>query len=171
MTAAHLVPERLTRESFRAFGNVIEDGAGDNIQINDARFDRFMNLADVDIRGEDSYINISIMRCRIASELPLAITLLERHPLGSQAFMPLQAEPFFVVVAAPGDKPDAASLRAFVSNGHQGINLHCGVWHMPLIGMQVGQRFLVVDCGNADNCDEHRIRPPAMLHSPEVEIR
>ncbi|MEO1036593.1 MAG: ureidoglycolate lyase [Pseudomonadota bacterium] len=161
-----LHPVPLTADAFAPFGSILEDGAGEQVEINEARFDRFVNLAHVDIRGQDSFVNVSIMRCRVASTLPLQIRLLERHPLGSQAFMPLQAEPFFAVVAPPGDAPDVQAAKAFVSNGRQGINLACGVWHMPLIATTVGQRFLVVDCGNDTNCDEYDLARPIELQSP-----
>ena len=154
MSLVRLMPQPLTAAAFAPFGNVLEAGRGETSAINDARFERFGQLCDVDIRGTDSFVNVSIMRCRVASSLPLNVACLERHPLGSQAFMPLQADPFFVVVAPPASMPDAAAARAFVTNGEQGINLACGVWHMPLIATTRGQRFFVVDCGNDHNLDE-----------------
>ena len=154
MTTTRLQPEALTADAFRPFGDVLEDGAGEPVAINDARFDRFARLCNVDVRGADSFVNVSIMRCRVASALPLRVPLLERHPLGSQAFMPLQTDPFYVVVAPPTAHPDVSQARAFISNGRQGINLARGVWHMPLIATSAGQRFFVVDCGNDSNCDE-----------------
>ena len=127
MSIVRVTPEPLTAAAFAPFGSVLEDAAGESVAINAARFDRFAKLCHVDIGGAGSFVNVSIMRCRVASELPLAVPLLERHPLGSQAFMPLQSEPFFVLVAPPGDAPDLAAAKAFVSNGRQGVNLNRSV--------------------------------------------
>ncbi|MEM8981926.1 MAG: ureidoglycolate lyase [Pseudomonadota bacterium] len=159
MSAIVLTPEPLTASEFAPFGSVLEEDRTEPLEINDARFDRFSNLAEIEIRGKDSFVNTSIMRCRTATELPLTIDTLERHPLGSQAFMPLQTEPLYIVVAPPGATPEGQRARAFVSNGRQGINYACGVWHLPLIATSVGQRFFVVDCGNDANCDVARVTP------------
>ena len=78
-------------------------------------------------------------------ELPLAIAMLERHPLSSQLFMPLSAAPFLVVVAPPGEHVDRANVRAFVTNGAQGVNYRRGTWHHPVIALENPSEFLVVD--------------------------
>ena len=71
--------------------------------------------------------------------------MMERHPLASQAFIPLHKNPFLIVVAPPGERVDPESLSAFVTNGLQGVNYTRGVWHFPLIGLGEEQDFLVVD--------------------------
>ena len=94
---------------------------------------------------------------------------MERHPRGSQAFVPLSESRMIIVVAPPGEGVDPADLRAFVSNGQQGIQYHRGVWHMPLIAFEAGQRFLVVDADDDEhNCDELALRPTVMLEAPGV---
>jgi ureidoglycolate lyase len=81
--------------------------------------------------------------------------MVERHPLGSQAFIPLAPFSFVVVVAPAGESVDIADLRAFVTNGSQGINYHKGVWHMPLIATEGGQAFLVIDrVPGENNCEQ-----------------
>jgi ureidoglycolate lyase len=83
------------------------------------------------------------------------VDLMERHPAGSQAFMPLSHFPFIVVVAPAGEDVDIQSIAAFVTNGRQGVNYHRGVWHMPMKAMQAGEEFLVIDrAGEDQNCDE-----------------
>ena len=85
----------------------------------------------------------------------MAINMMERHPLGSQAFMPLTDTPFLVVVAEAGPEPELAGLRAFVSNGKQGVNYSTGVWHHPLLILALEQNFLVVDrTGKGNNLNE-----------------
>ncbi|MEM8815092.1 MAG: ureidoglycolate lyase [Pseudomonadota bacterium] len=152
---AELVAKPLSAETFAPFGQVIEDGSGDSDGMNDARFERFDELCDVDTGGA---VSVAIARCRSASSLPYDIEFMERHPLGSQAFVPLDGQRFVVVVASAGDAPDVSGLHAFLSNGRQGINYARGTWHMPLIALESGQRFLVIDRGPvADNCDVHAL--------------
>ncbi len=147
----------LTQERFAPFGDVLEALADNKQAMNSARFERFCDLADVDV-GSDSggRTSISIARSRSATALPYRVDMLERHPDGSQAFMPLANFQFVVVVAPAGESVDMQELAAFVSNGRQGINYHKGVWHMPMIAMQEGQEFLIIDrAGDSDNCDEY----------------
>lgn len=147
----------LTQERFAPFGDVLEALADNKQAMNSARFERFCDLADVDV-GSDSggRTSISIARSRSATALPYRVDMLERHPDGSQAFMPLANFQFVVVVAPAGESVDMRELAAFVSNGRQGINYHKGVWHMPMIAMQEGQEFLIIDrAGDSDNCDEY----------------
>jgi ureidoglycolate lyase len=147
----------LTRERFAPFGDVLETLAGNKQAMNSARFERFCDLADIDVGSESGgRASISIARSRSATALPYRVDMLERHPDGSQAFMPLANFQFVVVVAPAGESVDLQELAAFVSNGRQGINYHKGVWHMPMIAMQEGQEFLIVDrAGDSDNCDEY----------------
>ncbi|HSD70292.1 MAG TPA: ureidoglycolate lyase, partial [Woeseiaceae bacterium] len=87
--------------------------------------------------------------------LPYRIEMVERHPLGSQAFIPLQRFVFIVVVGPAGESIAAEDLRAFASNGRQGINYLRGVWHMPLIALEAGHDFLVIDrIGGGANLDQ-----------------
>jgi len=158
-----LRPEPLTPGSFAPFGDVIEAAAGRVAAMNAGRFERFHDLCDVD-PGDDGRVAVSIARCRLITDLPYRIELVERHPLGSQAFIPLTPCRLLVVVAPPADTVVASDLRAFVSNGHQGINYRRGTWHMPLIAFEAGQEFLVIDrAGGEANCDEHRLEEGVLL--------
>ena len=159
-----LKPEPLTRERFAPYGDVIEGAQNSPNVMNEARFQRFDDLCDVDLGDGD--VSISIARCRAPTVLPLRIDMVERHPLGSQAFVPLKPCRMVVVVAPPGESVDADELRAFVTNGRQGINYHRGTWHMPLIAFDTGQDFLIVDRGGKEaNCDTHALDRTVMLEA------
>ncbi len=146
----------LTLEGFAPYGDVLETLADNRQPMNNARFERYCDLANVDVGSESGgRTSISIARSRAATELPYRVDMLERHPDGSQAFMPLANFQFVVVVAPAGESVDLQELAAFVSNGRQGINYHRGVWHMPMAAMKKGEEFLIIDrAGDGDNCDE-----------------
>ena len=132
--------------------------------MNDGRFERFHDLANIDVDGAGGRIAISIARSLTPTKFPYRIDMVERHPHGSQAFIPLAPFSFVVVVAPAGEAVDAADLRAFVTNGTQGINYHKGVWHMPMIAMEAGQEFLIVDRAPAtDNFEEFIFGNPLTL--------
>jgi ureidoglycolate lyase len=135
--------------------------------MNDARFDRFHDLAKIDVESAGGRSAISIARCRAPAVFPHRFDMVERHPHGSQAFIPLAAFSFIVVVAPAGEAVNATDLRAFVTNGTQGVNYHKGVWHMPMIAMEAGQEFLIVDRLPAgDNCEEFILGDPLILEAP-----
>ena len=157
-----LQPAPLTRESFARYGDVIETSADRLVAMNAARFERFDNECVVEAR--DGQVAISIVRCRLSTVLPYRFDTVERHPHGSQAFVPLTPYRFMVVVAPPEEDVAADDLRAFVTNGRQGVNYHCGTWHMPLIAFDAGQEFLVIDrSGKSPNCDEHSLEEAVIL--------
>ncbi|MEQ7919469.1 ureidoglycolate lyase [Xanthomonas sp. WHRI 1810A] len=150
-----LTIEPLTKAAFAPFGDVIETDGSDHFMINNGSTMRFHHLAEVDTATPDDKAIISIFRAE-SLPMPLTIRMLERHPLGSQAFIPLLGNPFLIVVAPRGDAPDSELARAFVTNGRQGINYHRGVWHHPVLTIEKRDDFLVVDrSGEGNNCDEH----------------
>ncbi len=149
-----LKPEPLTAEAFAPYGDVIETEGRDFFMINNGSTRRYHRLADVDVAAGGGSAIISIFRAE-ALEMPLPIRMMERHPLGSQAFIPLKGQPFLVLVAERGDELQADQLRAFITDGHQGVNYHPGVWHHPVLTCVAEDDFLVVDRqGDGNNCDE-----------------
>lgn len=151
----HLLPALpLSAEAFAPFGQVIECAGHAGYAINEGSSQRFTDLAQLEADAEGR-LALSIFRAE-ARQAPFALSCLERHPLGSQAFMPLHGQAFLVVVAET--RPTSArvapeSLRVFVSNGRQGINFRRGVWHHPLLALSAGD-FLVADrLGPGDNCE------------------
>ena len=132
--------------------------------MNEARFQRFDDLCDVNVGDGD--VAISVARCRAPTTLPLRVDMVERHPLGSQAFVPLTPCLMVLLVAPPGESVEASQLRAFVTNGRQGINYHRGTWHMPLIAFDAGQEFLIVDRGGEEsNCEQHTLDTAVILEA------
>ena len=147
-----LRPEPLTRASFAAFGDVIEMEGASHVTINQGFAQRFNDLAQVDVSLEGGATNVSLFLGQ-PRPLPVAIKLMERHPLGSQAFIPLQNWPWLVLVAA--DVHDFESYRLFPASGRQGVNYARNVWHHPLLVFDADSRFLVVDRkGPGDNLEE-----------------
>lgn len=146
-----IVTEPLTADAFAPFGDVIEaSDQAEVMPINYGWTTRFNALTDVAV-GDGQAI-ISIFRSRPL--IPPVLKIFERHPLGSQAFMPLQGRPFLVVVAPPGDF-DAARVRVFRAEAHQGVNYAKGTWHHFLLALEAESDFLVVDReGPGENLDE-----------------
>lgn len=168
MTSLTLRPLPITAERFAPFGDVIQASSAAAHAMNDARFERFDDLAKVDVEQDgDAHVAISIARSKTPTTLPYRFDLVERHPLGSQAFVPLTPFSFIVVVAPAGESVDAADLHAFVTNGTQGVNYHKGTWHMPLIALEARQSFLVIDrAPGRNNCEELVLGESIVLEAP-----
>lgn len=142
----------LTREAFSPFGDVIEMEGSPHFTINQGFAERFNDLANVDVTLEGGMTNVSLFLGQPRPQ-PIEIKLMERHPLGSQIFVPLQDRPWGVLVAQ--DVHDRASYRAFLATGRQGVNYARNVWHHPLLVFDVDSRFLVVDRkGPGNNLEE-----------------
>jgi len=157
-----LTPAPLTAEAFAPYGEVIETAGASELAVNQGTATRFDDLAAIDVAAGGGRPRLSIFRAA-ARELPLEIALMERHPLGSQAFVPLMGAPFLIVVGGRGDGFAADDLRAFVTAPGQGVNYARGVWHHPLIAIGAQADFLVVDRGGAgDNLEERALAPGAV---------
>lgn len=152
-----LQAQPLSAEAFADFGDVIERDDSKSFPINAGRTQRHHDLAAVETLGEEARVLVSMFVSQPIS-LPLELTFLERHPLGSQAFMPLHEERFVVVVAPRGDTIDPGDVRAFVTNGRQGVNYRAGTWHAIQSVLDREGEFLVVDRGGAgNNCEEYEL--------------
>jgi ureidoglycolate lyase len=159
---AHILTiEPLTREDFAPFGQVLETEGAKHHSINQGTTTRFHRLATVEMENGDCAI-ISIFR-GVSRPFPITITMMERHLLGSQAFMPLSNDDWLVVAA---DRPETSALRCFRAKGTQGIQYAKGVWHHPLLVIASTQDFLIVDREGPGNNIEEWILP----QSAEIEI-
>jgi ureidoglycolate lyase len=149
-----IATEPLTAAAFAPFGDVLYAAGTPDRIINQGRCGRFHDRARLDF-GPGGRAGISLFRAEPCA-LPLTLEMVERHPLGSQAFIPMTAEPFLVTVA-----PDAGGrpgpVRAFVAGPGQGVNLLRGVWHGVLTPLGPSGLFAVIDrIGAGANLDEHR---------------
>lgn len=157
---APVVITGLTAAGFAPFGDVLEaQGAPDKI-INQGLCGRFHDRAVLDF--SDGYAGISIFSAAPRA-LPLKLEMVERHPAGSQAFLPMHQNPWLVVVASDaGGVP--GQVQAFLAGPGQGINLHRGTWHGVLTPLAAPGLFAVVDrIGAGDNLEEHWFDEPRMI--------
>ena len=144
----------LTREAFAPYGDVIEaSDAARHFTINAGNTERYHDLANIE-PGPEGRVIVSIFRGQPRS-LPFTVQMMERHPLASQAFIPMSGKPYLVVVAPAGEAPGVEQLKVFLARGDQGVNYATGVWHHPLLALEGVCDFLVVDrSGPGHNCDE-----------------
>ncbi|HHI82442.1 MAG TPA: ureidoglycolate lyase [Rhizobiales bacterium] len=157
-----IAPQPLSASAFAPFGDVIEMAGKADFLINQGTCERFHDLARLDFAGPDGRAAISLARAR-PSTLPLELSMMERHPLGSQAFIPLSANPFLVIVAADEDGAPGRPL-AFLTNGAQGINYLRNTWHGVLSPLDEEQAFIIVDReGTRDNLVEHHFDVPYLV--------
>ena len=149
-----LTVEPLTREAFAPFGEVVEaSDAVRHFTINAGNTERYHDLANIE-PGPDGRVIVSLFRGQPRS-LPFTVQMMERHPLASQAFVPMSGRPYLVVVAPAGAPPGVEDLKVFLARGDQGVNYATGVWHHPLLALEGVCDFLVVDrSGPGHNCDE-----------------
>lgn len=148
----------LTAQAFAPFGDVLElDGAPDKI-INQGLCGRFHDRAKLGF-GPDGRAGISIFNAQPRA-LPYKLELVERHPEGSQAFIPMHQNPFLVIVAGDENGTPGTPL-AFITNGAQAINFHRNTWHGVLTPLAAPGLFAVIDrIGPTPNLEEHWFTTP-----------
>lgn len=148
-----VAPKPLTAEAFAPYGEVISAREGvEQYPINYGATTRFNALAHVDAATDGGAPIISIFRSTPLPELVLKI--MERHPIGSQAFMPLNGRPYLVAVAPTGEL-DPSKIEVFLATGDQGVNYAAGTWHHYSLALGEVSDFLVVDRqGPGANLDE-----------------
>lgn len=157
----HAVP--LTATAFAPFGEVIETAGHTPRLINEGTSERYDDLSPVDVLANGGRPLISIFKAT-PRPLPFVVKGLERHPLSSQAFYPLDGLPYLVVVAESADAPWERRIRAFRAAGHQGVNYRRNTWHHALLALGKTCHFLVVDRGGSEeNCDEVAVEPAIVV--------
>ena len=154
-------PQPLTREAFAPFGDVIQIEGSNQFEINAGYTTRVHDLIDIQLGGESARAQFSFF---LGRPRPLEIKMLEKHPLGSQAFYPIEDKRWLVVVASA---PEPESVCAFWASGRQGVNYHQNVWHHPLLVIEP-QQFVIIDRGgDGHNCDEVELVTSVLIQQPK----
>ena len=149
--------EPLTADAFAPFGDVLELRDAPDVMINQGLCGRHHDLATMGFGGGRAGISLFDAQPR---RLPYTLDMVERHPLGSQAFVPMHAAPFLVIVAPDVDQ-GPGTPRAFLTKPGQGINFHQGTWHGVLTPLSAPGLFAVIDrIGDGDNLEEHWFSKP-----------
>lgn len=151
-----LSAETLTAEAYAPFGEVISADRSDVAAkpANQGTAARRDFLADVATLRPGAALNVCSFRCAPKTGWPMSVELLEKHPLSTQVFIPMNARRYLVLVALGADAPDLASARAFVASGAQGVSYRPGVWHHPMIALDAPIDFtcLVWEDGSDGDC-------------------
>ena len=147
-------PIKITKENFSEFGDLITSENIEPIDINEGYAKRFDDLANINTLKDEGKTIVSIFSA-LKRNFPMKIDMMEKHPLGSQAFMPMKETTFLAFVAPQGDLPEIDKIKSFIVTPKKGINYRPGVWHFPLISTE-DTSFLVIDRkGSGDNLIIH----------------
>ena len=147
--AITITPKKITKDNFAKFGELITTNDIKPISINDGYAKRFDGIANLDTTKDNGETTISIFSA-IKRTFPMNIDIMEQHPLGSQAFIPMKETTFLSFVAPSADKPDLDKVEAFIIPPGLGVNYKTGTWHFPLISTE-DMNFLVVDRKGSGN--------------------
>ena len=149
-------PKIITKENFKKFGDMITTANIKPLEINNGYAKRFDGIANINTSIDDGEATISIFSA-IKRIFPMKVDMMEKHPLGSQAFIPMKETTFLVLVAPEGASPDLNEVVSFIVPQGIGINYNAGIWHFPLIATE-NMNFLVVDRkGKGDNLILHNL--------------
>ena len=143
MTEKIIKPIPITKENFAKYGDMISTKDIKPLEINNGYAKRYDGIANLNTSSDNGETTISIFSA-LKRNFPMKIDMMEKHPLGSQAFIPMEDEKFLVFVAPRGDRPNINKIQSFVVPKQTGVNYNAGIWHFPLISMK-NMNFLVVD--------------------------
>ena len=148
-------PIKISRENFAQYGDLITSNDIDPININAGYAKRFDDLANLNTSKNGGKTIISIFSA-LKRKFPMKIDMMEKHPLGSQAFIPMKETTFLAFVAPQGESPEINKIQSFIIPPKAGINYKPGTWHFPLISTE-DTNFLVIDRkGNGENLIIHK---------------
>ena len=136
-------PKKITRKNFQKYGDLISVKKKKSININDGYAKRFDNLCRINTSSKKGKTIMSIFSAK-KRKFPMNIKMMEKHPLGSQAFVPMNETTFLVFVAPKGKRPNTKKIESFIVPKQTGINYKPGIWHFPLISTK-NMNFLVID--------------------------
>ena len=162
-------PIKITKKNFSKFGELINTKKRKPIIINNGYAKRFHDLGKIDTSSKKGNPIISIFSAKKRS-FPMKINMMEKHPLGSQAFIPMKETTFLSFVAPPADVPELNKIQSFIIPPKIGINYKAGVWHFPLISTE-DTNFLVIDRkGNGENLIIHKFNKEKVILEYEKKI-
>jgi ureidoglycolate lyase len=154
MSSLVIKPKAINKENFKKFGDMITTEDIKPLEINDGYAKRYDGIANLDAKKDNGESIISIFSA-LKRSFPMKIDMMEKHPLGSQAFIPMKETTFLAFVAPEGAMPDLNKVEAFIVPKGVGVNYNAGIWHFPLIATE-DMDFLVVDRkGKGDNLVLH----------------
>jgi len=157
-----IIPIKITKSNFATFGDLISSNDIKPMNINEGYAKRFDNLANVNTSKDDGKTIVSIFAASKRT-FPMQIDMMEKHPLGSQAFVPMKETTFLSFVAPLGDFPDIDKIQSFVIPPKTGINYKPGIWHFPLISTE-NTNFLVIDRkGVGENLIIHKFEKEKLI--------
>ena len=133
----------INKSNFSKFGDVISTKDINPIDINNGYAKRYDNIANLNTLKKNGETTISIFSA-LKREFPMKIDMMEKHPLGSQAFIPMKETTFLAFVAPQNNKPEIEKIESFIISPGIGINYKPGTWHFPLISTE-NMNFLIVD--------------------------
>ena len=155
-------PIKITKKNFSKFGDLINTKKRKPIIINNGYAKRFHNLVKINTSSKKGSPIVSIFSAKKRS-FPMKIDMMENHPLGSQAFIPMKETTFIVFVAPKGKKPNINKIESFIVPKQTGINYKPGIWHFPLISKK-NMNFLVIDRkGKGNNLIIHNFKKEKIL--------
>ena len=154
MSSLLIKPKAINKENFKKFGDMITTDDIKPLKINDGYAKRYDGIANLDTKKDKGESTISIFSA-LKRSFPMKVDMMEKHPLGSQAFIPMKETTFLAFVAPEGNEPDLNKVEAFIIPNGIGVNYNAGIWHFPLIATE-DMNFLVVDRkGLGDNLVLH----------------
>jgi len=155
-------PIEITRKNFAVYGDLISSDNIKPIDINAGYAKRFDNLANINTSRDEGETVVSIFSA-IKRTFPMKIDMMEKHPLGSQAFIPMKETTFLSFVAPPGETPEINKIQSFIIFPKMGINYKPGIWHFPLISTE-DTNFLVIDRkGSGENLIIHKFEKEKII--------
>ena len=155
-------PKKITKENFSKYGDLISKDNIKPIDINNRYAKRFDNLANVDTSNDGGKTVVSIFSA-LKRTFPMKIDMMEKHPLGSQAFIPMKETTFLSFVAPLGKSPEINKIQSFIVPPKTGINYKPGIWHFPLISTE-DTNFLVIDRkGDGNNLIIHKFEKEKII--------
>ena len=155
-------PIKISRSNFAEYGDLISTSNINPMDINEGYAKRFDNLANLNTLKDDGKTIVSIFSA-LKRAFPMKIDMMEKHPLGSQAFIPMKETTFLCFVAPPGEFPEINKIQSFIIPPQTGINYKPGIWHFPLISTE-NTNFLVIDRkGKGENLVIHKFKKEKII--------